>query len=291
MINELIKEKYTLADGTQVPKIGFGCYNPQGGDTYGMIRRAIDAGYTYFDTASLYKTERILGQAIRDSGVSRSDLIIATKAWHDELGKDKVREAFMRSLERLQLEYIDLYLVHWPRPNTECDWKTLDIETWETMESLKKEGYVCSLGVSNFLPHHLDNLLQNTTEKPVVDQLELHPGYFQEAAVRYCQEHDILPQAWGPIGRGRIFNQAAVNQLADKYHRSFAQICLRFLIQRGVMPMPKAMSREHMLENADVFDFEISQDDVWMLSCIPQTDWLGEHPDLSIPNKPSDPDQ
>ena len=121
--------------------------------------------------------------------------------------------------------------------------------------------------------------------------MELHPGYLQEAAVRFCQEHEILPQAWGPIGRGRIFQNRVVNDFSAKYGKTFAQICLRFLLQRGIQPMPKAMSEEHMRENADVFDFEISREDMWLMSCMPQTDWLGEHPDLAIPQKASNPDQ
>lgn len=284
---ENAERNYTLSNGMTVPKIGFGCYNPKGGDTYGMIRRAIDAGYSYFDTASLYGTEPALGEAVKDSGINREDLLIATKAWHDEMGTEKVREAFFRSLKRLQMDYVDLYIIHWPRPDTVCDWKSLDLETWSAMEKLKEEGYVRALGVSNFLPHHLDNLLRNSETKPVVDQMELHPGYIQEAAVRFCQEHDILPQAWGPIGRGKIFQNKVVNDLAVKYRRSFAQICLRYLVQRGIQPLAKAMNEEHMLENKEIFDFEISQEDMWMLSCMPQTDWLGEHPDLSIPQKSS----
>jgi len=291
MTNGLIRETYTLSNGMTIPKIGFGCYNPKGGDTYGMIRRAIDAGYTYFDTASLYETERALGQAVRDSKVPREDLLIASKAWHDEMGAENVREAFFRSLKRLQLDYIDLFLIHWPRPNAQCDWKKLDLETWNELEKLKDQGFIKALGVSNFLPHHLENLLDHSDTKPVVDQMELHPGYLQEAAVRFCQEHKILPQAWGPIGRGRIFQNSVVNDLSAKYGKSFAQICLRFLLQRGIQPMPKAMSEEHMRENADVFDFEISREDMWLMSCMPQTDWLGEHPDLAIPQKASNPDQ
>ena len=200
-------------------------------------------------------------------------------------------EALFRSLKRLQLDYIDLFLIHWPRPNTQCDWKKLDLETWSELEKLKEQGFIRALGVSNFLPHHLENLLDHSDTKPVVDQMELHPGYLQEAAVRFCQEHAILPQAWGPIGRGRIFQNGVVNDLSSKYGKSFAQICLRFLLQRGIQPMPKAMSEVHMRENADVFDFEISREDMWLLNCMPQTDWLGEHPDLAIPQKASNPDQ
>ena len=287
-MNGLISENYTLSNGMTIPKIGFGCYNPQGGDTYGMIRRAMDAGYRYFDTASLYGTEQALGQAVKDSGIRREDLLIASKAWHDEMGAEKVREAFFRSLKQLQMDYLDLYIIHWPRPDTACDWKRLDLDTWNAMVRLKEDGYVRALGVSNFLPHHLDNLLGNSEEKPVVDQMELHPGYIQEAAVRYCQEHDILPQAWGPIGRGKIFQNAVVQDIAERYHRSFAQICLRYLVQRNIQPLAKAMSEAHMLENADIFDFELSQEDMWMITCMPQTHWLGEHPDLSIPQKSSD---
>ena len=182
------------------------------------------------------------------------------------MGYANAKKALAASLERLQMDYVDLYMIHWPRQTGADDenWKELDLETWRALEEMVDEGKVRALGCSNFLPHHLQNLLDHCRIKPVVDQLELHPGYSQEAAVAFCKANDIVPMAWSPLGRGRenaLAGNAILDRLAKKYDRSIAQI----------------------------FDFALSDDDVWMLSCMPQTTWLGEHPDFMIPDKKSNP--
>ncbi|MCR5602710.1 MAG: aldo/keto reductase [Lachnospiraceae bacterium] len=290
-----MNEFYTLNDGTTIPKIGFGTYNEEFMDNRKVVLNAIECGYRFFDTASLYETERSLGNALIESGISRSEVIIETKLWIDEMGAENVEKAFERSLNRLQTDYVDIYMIHWPRQTGKDDenWKVLDIETWQAMEKLVERGKVKRLGLSNFLPHHLKNILDNCRIKPVVDQLELHPGYSQEKAVAYCQDNDILPMAWSPLGRGRenaTIGNSILVRLADKYGRSVQQINLRFLLQKGILPIPKASSPEHMKLNMEVFDFELSEDDISMLSCMPQTAWLGEHPDFVIPDRKSNPD-
>lgn len=290
-----MNEFYTLNDGTKIPKIGFGTYNEEFADNKDTIIAAIDCGYRFFDTASLYETERSLGNALKESGINRSEVIIETKLWIDEMGADNAKKALERSLCRLQTDYVDIYMMHWPRQtgNDDENWKELDIETWQAMEEMVKEGKVKRLGLSNFLPHHLKNILENCTILPVVDQLELHPGYSQEAAVAYCKKNEIIPMAWSPLGRGRdnatIGNSILVH-LSEKYGKSIQQINLRFLLQKGILPIPKATTVEHMKSNLNVFDFELSDDDISMLSCMPQTAWLGEHPDFVIPDKKSNPD-
>ena len=186
-------------------------------------------------------------------------------------------------------------MIHWPRQTgaDDEDWKTLDIETWQVMEGLVEQGKVKRLGLSNFLPHHLKNILDNCKVKPVVDQLELHPGYSQERAVIFCQENDVIPMAWSPLGRGRenaTIGNAILVKLAKKYGKSIQQINLRFLLQKGILPIPKASTLEHMKSNMEVFDFELTGDDISMLSCMPQTAWLEEHPDFAIPDRKSNPD-
>lgn len=286
---------YTLSDGSKLPKIGFGTYNEEFADNEKVISTAIEAGYRFFDTASLYETERYLGNAIKKSGIPREEFILETKLWIDEMGYDGAKRAVERSLKRLQTDYIDIYMMHWPRQTgaLDEDWKTLDVQTWKAMEEMVDEGIVKRLGVSNFLPHHLDNLLANCRIAPVVDQLELHPGYSQECALAYLKEKNILPMAWSPLGRGRE-NATAGNsilvKLAERYGRSVQQINLRFLLQKGILPIPKASSKEHMISNANVFDFELSAEDVSILSCMPQTAWLEEHPDFYIPDRKSNPD-
>ncbi len=290
-----MNEFYTLNDGFQIPKIGFGTYNEQFADNKASILSAIECGYRFFDTASLYETERPLGNALKESGIARKDVIIETKLWIDEMGAEGVKTAIEKSLNRLQTDYVDIYMIHWPRQTGKDDenWKSLDTETWAAMEELVDQGKVKRLGLSNFLPHHLKNILENCRIRPVVNQLELHPGYSQEAAVAYCKENDVLPMAWSPLGRGRenaTIGNSILVRLSEKYGRSIQQINLRFLLQKGILPIPKASSKEHMEANLNVFDFEISEDDIMMLSCMPQTAWLGEHPDFVIPDKKSNPE-
>lgn len=287
-----IDNKFILSNQTEVPWIGFGTYNAKGGDNLLMIKTAIEAGYRYFDTASLYGTERVLGQAVKESGIPREEFIIASKVWHDEMGYDNTKLAFSRSLERLQTEYLDLYLIHWPKASQEDEnWKQHIIDTWRAMEELVEEGKIKAIGLSNFLPHHLDVVLQNCRIKPVVDQLEVHPGYLQTAACEYAKENGILLQAWSPLARGQVQEGSVLQSFADKYGVSVAKLCLRYLYQRGIMPLVKASSRERMLENTDIFGFEISDEDCKMIACMPQQFWSGEHPDFAIPKARSNPNQ
>ncbi len=294
-IMPVLNEYYTLSDGSKLPKIGFGTYNEEFMDNKDVILKAIDCGYRFFDTASLYETERSLGNALSESGIDRSEVIIETKLWIDEMGADNVGKAFERSLNRLQTDYVDIYMIHWPRRTGDEneDWKALDLETWQAMEKLVEQGKVKRLGLSNFLPHHLKNILEGCRIRPVVDQLELHPGYSQEKAVAYCKENGLIPMAWSPLGRGRenaTIGNAILVRLSERYKKSIQQINLRFLLQKGILPIPKASTPEHMRSNMDVFDFELSEDDVSMLSCMPQTAWLSEHPDFAIPDRKSNPD-
>lgn len=291
----MLQEFYTLNDGSKLPKIGFGTYNEEFADNKDVILQAIDCGYRFFDTASLYETERSLGNALRESGINRSDVIIETKLWIDEMGAGQVEKAFERSLNRLQTDYVDIYMMHWPRQTgaDDEDWKTLDTETWQAMEKLVEQGKVRRLGLSNFLPHHLKNILDTCKIRPVVDQLELHPGYSQENAVAFCQANDVLPMAWSPLGRGRenaTIGNSILVKLSEKYGKTIQQINLRFLLQKGILPIPKASTKSHMKANMEVFDFALSEDDLSMLSCMPQTAWLEEHPDFAIPGRKSNPD-
>lgn len=279
-----IESKFTLSNSMEIPCVGFGTYNAKGGDNLRMIKDAIEVGYRYFDTASLYGTERALGQAIKERGIPRHQFIIASKVWIDEMGYENTKAALQRSLSRLQTDYLDFYLIHWPKPTeTDENWKALDLETWRAMEELVQEGKIRAIGLSNFLPHHMDNILQHCKIKPVVNQLEVHVGYSQEAAVAYSQAQEILVQAWSPLARGAMQDNPIVQAFAQKYQKSAAQICLRFLYQKGIMPLVKASSKERMLENMDIFDFALEKEDVQLMECMPQNTWQGEHPDFSIP--------
>lgn len=276
--------KFKLNNGLEIPCIGFGTYNPQGGDNSRIIQAAIEAGYRYFDTASLYGTERALGQAVKESRIDRRELFIASKLWTDEMGYEETKQAFERSLNRLQMDYLDMYLIHWPRQSEQDEgWKERCIETWRAMEELHKQGRIRGLGLSNFLPHHMQVILDNCEVKPNVNQLELHPGYVQESAVRFGAEHGVLAQAWSPLGRKRLMEHPLIVKMASKYGKAPAQICLRFLYQQHIMSLVKSVNPERMKGNLDIFDFEIEWEDMSLMMGMPQEAWSGEHPDFSVP--------
>ena len=273
-------EHYVLNNGVEIPAVAFGTYKAADGKSADVIRAAIGAGYRYFDTASFYGTETYLAEAIRESGIPRREFFIASKLWKDEMGYENVKSAFERTLNNLRTDYLDLYLIHWPLPEPGYkDWKQLDKETWRAMEELYHAGKVRAIGLSNFLPHHIENILEDCRVRPAVDQIEYHPGHSQEAVVNYCRERGILVQAWSPIGRSRVLDEPLVKELAAKYGVSPAQICLKFAVQRNIIPLPKSSSEDRMRENLDLYSFELEQDDIWRLSTMPQTGWSGEHPD------------
>lgn len=274
------RNTFTLNNGIEIPYIGYGTYKVVGKDSKECIKMALEAGYRYLDTASFYGNEAELGQAVRESGIPREEIFIASKAWRDEMGYDQVKKAFYRTLELMQMDYLDLYLIHWPLPDADCDnWKELNVATWTAMEELYEEGKVRAIGVSNFFPHHLLNLFDNCKVKPVINQLEFHPGYTQDATVQFCQEHDILVQAWSPMGRMSVMHEPLLQNLAEKYQVSPVQLCLKYALQRNVHPLPKSSSMERMKENMDLFRFEISEEDMWYITTLPTMGWSGQHPD------------
>lgn len=291
-----INDCYILNDGNKLPCMGFGTYKVTGKDNVEIIKTAVACGYRLFDTATLYETERTLGQAIKECGVPREELVIGSKLWYDERGYEKTKETVNLSLKRLQLDYLDYYLIHWPRATGAPDenWKEVNRETWRALEELVDEGKIRSIGCSNFMPHHIEAILDHCRIKPAINQLELHPGYTQEAAVRYCQDHGIQMMAWAPLARGnaaRFFDNPVLQSMAAKYDKSLPQISLRFLHQKGIIPIPKASSEKHMLNNMDIFNFSLTEEEIWMMSCMPQTTWDGEHPDFAIPQVVSNPNQ
>lgn len=280
-VNDLI----TLNNGMGIPCVGFGTYNAKGGDNYQMILDAIECGYRYFDTASLYETERDLCRAIKDSGVDRKDLYLASKAWHDEL--DDIDAALERSLNRIGTDYLDVYLIHWPKQYSDEDYKERDINAYKRLEAAVKAGKIKAIGLSNFLPHHAKVILDNCDIKPVVDQLEIHPGYTQEASQAYLRQNKIVPQAWSPLGRGSMITNDILEQMGKKYGKSVAQVTLRYILQEGVIPIVKSGNKERMMQNMQIFDFEIDDEDMSIIRNMPQSTWLGEHPDFAIPNRKS----
>ena len=271
---------YELNNGVKIPCMGFGTYKSSDGCGTQGLKTALEAGYRYFDTASFYGNEELIAQAMKEAGVKREEMFLSSKVWKADMGYENVKKTFAESLKKLDTDYLDMYLIHWPLPEVGYkDWKQLDIETWKALEELYKEGKVRAIGLSNFLPHHIENLLEHTEIVPAVNQLEFHPGHTQEVAVQYCQEKGIFVQAWSPLGRKRVLEHPLLAELADKYGVTTAQICIRYAVQRQVIPLPKASTVERMKQNQDVFGFEISAEDMYRIGTMQPTGWSGEHPD------------
>lgn len=272
-------EKFTLSNGVEIPAVGYGTYLTSEKDD-GTVAAALAAGYRHFDTASFYGTEQALGDALKASGVPREELFLTSKLWKDEMGYENALAAFERSLQKLGTDYLDLYLIHWPRPDDlTSEWQQLDRDTWRALEDLYRAGRVRAIGVSNFLPHHLRSLMKTAEVMPMVNQIEFHPGYPQTYTVEFCKAHGILPEAWSPLGRTRVLQDERLAGIAAKYGKSVAQLCVRFALQCGVAPLPKSSSPARMQANLDVFDFVISDEDMDRILTLPQFGWSGQHPD------------
>ena len=274
------KKSIRLNNGVEIPMVGYGSYlatKDKGRDT---IKIALDAGYRYIDTARFYNNEEEIGQALKEYGLPRNEVFLCSKVWPTDLGLEKTKEAFEESCRCLGTDYLDMYLIHWPKKSQEGDWITPVRDGWKALEELYAQGRIRAIGLSNFLPHHIRPLLETANVKPALDQLELHAGYMQEYTLAYLQKEEIQPQAWSPMGRGRLLGDDRIIKLAEKYQKSSAQILLGFLLQRGIPVIPKASSMERMKENLNVFDFCMTEDEIAALSCIPETGWSGEHPDL-----------
>lgn len=276
-------ENIILNDGNSIPMIGFGTYKSTTESGYEVVFDAIKAGYRLLDTAKVYENEEDVGRAVRASGIAREEFFITSKLDRNMLGYENAKSELEKSLQRLGTDYLDMYLLHWPRADyghKDFDnWKQLDIESWRALEEMQKEGKIKSIGVSNFLPHHLQNLLEHTSVIPAVNQLELHPGYMQTVACEFCKMHNITLQAWSPVGRGRLNENVLLNELAQKYRVSIAHLCLVYLYQEGVIVLPKSSNLGRMKENILLDDVSITEEDMWRIRTMPQCGWGGEHPD------------
>lgn len=274
-----MKKEYTvLSNGVKMPNLAFGTFKVNEGDDVQVILDAIEAGYRHFDTAAFYNTEEALGKAIKKSGIPREEFFITTKVWKTCMGYEGAKKSFEESLEKLDMDYVDLLLIHWPRPDEKSDWKKLGIETWKAFEEIYKEERAKAIGVSNFLNHHMQNILDNCEVVPMVNQIEFHPGYIQKDVVDFDKERGIVVEAWSPLGRERVFKDELLNKLAQKYGKSVAQICLAFAIQMDVVPLPKSSSVERMKQNMDI-DFELEEEDFEKIVNMEEMGWSGLDPD------------
>lgn len=274
-----LNDKFVLSNGYEIPCVGFGTYKtPEGQVAVDTVKYALEAGYRHIDTAFIYGNEQSIGQAIRESGIPREEIFVTSKVWNEERGYKKTLAAFETTMENLGLDYLDLYLIHWPASESRFDdWEEINVATWKALIEIYKSGRVKAIGVSNFCPHHLGALMK-TEVKPMVNQIEFHPGHVWEDTLKFCQENDILVEAWSPIARGRIFNIHVLKKLAEKYGKTVAQLCLRWELQKGVCPLPKSVTPSRILENADIFDFVISDEDMEIIDRV-EDDAVHKHPD------------
>ena len=266
---------YTLNNGVSIPVLGFGTWKAENGEVaYQAVLEALKAGYRHIDTAAIYKNEESVGRAIRDSGIPRQEIFVTTKLWNTNHSYDEARQAFEESMEKLGLDYLDLYLIHWPNPKPlrkNDEWKTRNAEVWRAMEDLYKEGKIRAIGVSNFLPHHLDALLETVRVIPAVNQVRLAPGVYQEEVVDYCREKGILLEAWGPFGQGELFEKKEVQEIAAKHEKSVAQIALAWSLAEGFLPLPKSVTASRIQSNFDCFGIELSKYEQEVLKTISVT--------------------
>lgn len=270
----------TLHNNVQLPAIGFGTYKLQEGkECFESVKFALENGYRHIDTAAVYENEKSVGDAIRQSGIRQEELFVTTKVWNTERGYETTLKAFDESMERLGLDYLDLYLIHWPANAKQYqDPKGLNAATWRAMEQMYKDGRVRSIGVSNFLSSHLGDLLETAEIVPMVNQIEYHPGYTQQATVDLCRQHNIVVEAWSPLGRGRVLDEPLLTELAKKYNVTTGAICLQFALQQGICVLPKSATPQRIIDNFSVH-VELSPEDIERIRQLPESGFSGLNPD------------
>lgn len=265
----------TLNDGRSIPQLGLGVFLVEPDEAQRIVTEAIEVGYRHIDTARVYKNEEGVGRAIAASGVARDELYVTTKLWNSDQGRDTARAALEKSLERLGLDHVDLYLIHWPAPKY-----GQHVETWEALIELREAGLATSIGVSNFMQTHLDDLAAATDVVPAVNQVELHPAFQQRDLRAFQHERGILTESWGPLGQGKyeLAELPGFAAIAERHGKTVQQIAIRWHLQEGLIVFPKTTRRERMLENAAVFDFELSAGDMATIAACDRDQRVGAHP-------------
>lgn len=262
-----------LNNGVEMPWFGLGVFRAEeGGEVENAVKVALENGYRSIDTAAVYQNEKGVGKAIRDSGVKREDIFLTSKVWNSDQGYESSLQAFNKSLDKLGTDYLDLYLIHWPKGK-------LSIETWKAMEELYEKKKIRAIGVSNFLVHHLEEFLPECKVTPAVNQVEFHPELIQPDLLKYCQSKKIQLEAWSPIMKGKVVDIPVLKALAAKYGKTPVQIVLRWDIQTKVVTIPKSVTPERIVSNADIFDFELSDEDMAKIDRLDKNERIGFHPD------------
>ncbi|MCO4849327.1 glyoxal/methylglyoxal reductase [Bacillus vallismortis] len=268
-----LKDTVKLHNGVEMPWFGLGVFKVENGsEATESVKAAIKNGYRSIDTAAVYKNEEGVGIGIKESGVAREELFITSKVWNEDQGFETTLAAFEKSLERLQLDYLDLYLIHWPGKDKYKD-------TWRALEKLYKDGKIRAIGVSNFQVHHLEELLKDAEIKPMVNQVEFHPRLTQKEVRDYCKNQGIQLEAWSPLMQGQLLDNDVLAEIAEKHNKSVAQVILRWDLQHEVVTIPKSTKEHRIIENADIFDFELSREDMDKIDALNKDERVGPNPD------------
>lgn len=264
----------TLNNAVQIPQLGFGTFQIEPEETRETTLAALEAGYRHIDTAEMYGNEKEVGQAVRDSGIDRADIFVTSKLNNGAHAHDDALKAFDRTMDDLGLDYLDLFLIHWPLPG-----KGDFVETWKALEEIYRSGRSKAIGVSNFQPHHLRRLMQGSDVVPAVNQIEVHPYLTQDDVRAFGAEHDIATEAWSPIAQGKVLDDPTINRIAQRVGKSPAQVTLRWHLQRGDIVFPKSVTQKRIEENFDLFDFELSEGDIGEISALNRDERTGPDPE------------
>jgi len=268
-----LNSKTKLNNGVEIPWVGLGVFQSEPGpETEHAVRWALDIGYRHIDTASFYKNEESVGKALASTSVSRDDIFVTTKVWNDQQGYEKTLTAFDESRKKLGLDVVDLYLVHWPIAETR-------LETWKALTKLYEEKKVRAIGVSNFMKAHLKEIMENSDVVPAVNQVEFHPFLLQPELLSFDNSNEIQHEAWSPLTRTKLWNNSVIDSIAKRHERSRAQILLRWDLQKGVVTIPKSVNHDRIKENSEIFDFELSEEEVAQLDGLDRSERIGPDPD------------
>ena len=268
-----LKSTITMNNGIKIPRLGFGVYRAaQGDETKNAVLNALEVGYRHIDTASAYGNEESVGEAIKESGLKREEIFLTTKLFNSDMRAHRQMDAFKESLDRLKVDYVDLYLIHWPVPG-------VYLESWKVLEEIYNKGLAKAIGVSNFLQHHLDDVIAHGSIVPAANQVEFSPLWQDNLLIQYCREKNIAFEDWGPLAAGELIGDRTTGDIGAKYGKTGSQVILRWMLQKNIIVFPKTVHKSRMIENADIFDFELSDEDMAIIDNMNRHRRTGPDPD------------
>ncbi len=268
-----LKSTITMNNGIKIPRLGFGVYRAaQGDETKNAVLNALEVGYRHIDTASAYGNEESVGEAIKESGLKREEIFLTTKLFNSDMRAHRQMDAFKESLDRLKVDYVDLYLIHWPVPG-------VYLESWKVLEEIYNKGLAKAIGVSNFLQHHLDDVIAHGSIVPAANQVEFSLLWQDNLLIQYCREKNIAFEAWGPLAAGELIGDRTTGDIGAKYGKTGSQVILRWMLQKNIIVFPKTVHKSRMIENADIFDFELSDEDMAIIDNMNRHRRTGPDPD------------